>query len=81
MNDPVQRHTSLLDWIRVNRLEASRRLGIWLLFVGVLLYIFGEILSVDWAVQSGIWLLLAAIVGATIYKFMVVVVDLFKTRS
>jgi len=76
MNDPIQRETSLLDWVRTNRLEASRRVLIWSAIAGVLLYIYGETLFRDWAVQSGIWLLLAAIVAASIYKLVMFVVGL-----
>jgi hypothetical protein len=74
MTDPVQRELSLLEWIRINKLEASRRLVIGSILGGVLLYIYGEILSRDWAIQIGIWLLLAAIVGASIYKLVTFVV-------
>jgi hypothetical protein len=74
MTDPIQRESSLLEWIRTNKLEASRRLVIWSIMGGVLLYIYGEILSRDWAIQTGIWLLLAAIVGASIYKLVTFVV-------
>jgi hypothetical protein len=74
MTDPIQRESSLLEWIRTNKLEASRRLVIWSALGGVLLYIYGEILSRNWAIQIGIWLLLAAIVGASIYKLVIYVV-------
>ena len=76
MTDPVQRELSLLEWIRTNKLEASRRLVIWSILGGVLLYIYGEILSRDWALQIGIWMLLAAIVGASIYKLVTFVAGL-----
>ncbi len=76
MTDPVQRELSLLEWIRTNKLEASRRLVIWSILGGVLLYIYGEILSRDWAIQIGIWMLLAAIVGASIYKLVTFVAGL-----
>ena len=49
---------------------------IWSILGGVLLYIYGEILSRDWAIQIGIWMLLAAIVGASIYKLVTFVVGL-----
>ena len=76
MTDPVQRELSLLEWIRTNKLEASRRLVIWSILGGVLLYIYGEILSRDWAIQIGIWMFLAAIVGASIYKLVTFVAGL-----
>jgi len=74
MTDPIQRESSPLDWIRRNRLEAFRRLVIWSMLVGVLLYIYGEISSLDWAIQTGIWLLLAGIAAAMIFKLVAFVV-------
>ena len=47
MTDPVHRELSLLEWIRTNKLEASRRLVIGSILGGVLLYIYGEIVSRD----------------------------------
>ncbi len=76
MTDPIQRESSLLDWIRRNRLEAFRRLVIWSMLVGVLLYIYGEISSRDWAIQTGIWLLLAGIAAAMFFKLVTFVVGL-----
>ncbi len=75
MSDPIQRESSSLDWIRRNRLEAFRRLVVWSMLVGVLLYIYGEILSLDWAIQTGIWLLLAGIAAAMFYKLVTFVVE------
>jgi hypothetical protein len=68
MTDPIQRDTSLLEWIRKIRLEGWRQLSIWLMLGGVLLYMFGEISASEWAVKFGIWLLLAGIAGALLYK-------------
>ncbi len=75
MSDPIQRESSSLDWIRRNRLEAFRRLVVWSMLVGVLLYIYGEILSLEWAIQTGIWLLLAGIAAAMLYKLVTFVVN------
>jgi hypothetical protein len=76
MTDPIQRESSPLDWIRRNRLEAFRRLVVWSMLVGVLLYIYGEISSRDWAIQTGIWFLLAGIAAAMIFKLVTFVVGL-----
>jgi hypothetical protein len=46
------------------------------MLVGVLLYIYGEISSRDWAIQTGIWLLLAGIAAAMIFKLVTFVVGL-----
>ncbi len=76
MTDPIQRDSSLSDWIRDNWREGLRRLVICLLLVGVLLYIVGEVFSYDGAIQSGIRLLLAGIAGGVVYK-LVAFVDVF----
>jgi hypothetical protein len=70
MTDPIQHDSSIVDWIRSNRLEAFRKLAVWSMLFGVLIYIYGEVLSREWAVQTGIWLLLAGIAAAIIYKLV-----------
>jgi uncharacterized membrane protein HdeD (DUF308 family) len=70
MADPIQRDKSLLERIRNTRLEAWRQFSIWLMFGGVLLYIFGEIGASELAVLFGIWLLLAGIAGALLCRLL-----------
>ena len=41
-----------------------------MMFVGVLLYIFGEVSGMEWVVKPGIWLLLAGIASALLYKVL-----------
>jgi hypothetical protein len=68
MKDPIQRDRTLLEWFQVIGLDGCRRVSIWFVLGGVLLYMFGEISTSEWAVKLGIWLLLAGIAGAFLYK-------------
>ena len=70
MTDPIQHDSPLFAWIRKNRLETLRRLVVWPMLGGVILYIFGEVLSRDWAIQAGIRLLLFGIAVGITYKFV-----------
>ena len=70
MTDPIQRETSAIEWIRTFGLKGWRRFVYWSMMGGVLLYIFGEIGSTEWAVKSGIWLLLIGIASALLYKIL-----------
>ena len=80
MTDPIQRDSSLFDWIRDNWREGLRRLVICLTLVGVLLYIVGEIFSHDGAIRSGIRLLLAGIAGGVVYKLVAFVDDFLENQ-
>ena len=64
MTNPIQRDPTLLHWIRNKKLEGLRRLAIWLMLSGVLLYIFGEVFAYETEIQAGIWLLLAGIAAS-----------------
>ncbi len=68
MQDPVHHEPPPFDSIRKNKLEALRRLSVWLALCGVLVYIFGEVLAREAEVQVGIWLLLAGLAVAVLYK-------------
>ena len=70
MTDPIQRETSLIERVRKIGLEGWRRFVYWSMLGGVLLYIFGEISSTEWAIKSGIFLLLIGIASALLYKAM-----------
>lgn len=74
MTDPIQHDPPPFDWIRKNKLEALRRLSLWLALwlalCGVLLYIFGEVLARETEIQIGIWLLLAGFAVAVVYKLV-----------
>lgn len=70
MTDPIQRQSPLIAWIRKNRLDALRQMVIWPMLGGVLLYIFGEVLARDWAIQAGIRLLLFGMAVGITYKFV-----------
>ncbi len=70
MTDPIQHDPPPFDWIRKNKLEALRRLSVWLALSGVLLYIFGEVLARETEIQIGIWLLLAGFAVAVVYKLV-----------
>jgi len=70
VTDPIQHDPPPFDWIRKNKLEALRRLSLWLALCGVLLYIFGEVLARDTEIQIGIWLLLAGFAVAVVYKLV-----------
>lgn len=77
MTDPIQHDPPPFDWIRKNKLEALRRLSLWLALCGVLLYIFGEVLAREIETQIGIWLLLAGLAVAVVYKLVSYIALLF----
>ena len=81
MMDPIQRELSLFEWLSTNKVEAFRRWVLWSMLVGVLLYIYGESFSHDWAVQTGIWLLLAGIASAMVYKLVAFVAGVLEEQK
>ena len=68
MNDPIQRDTSVLEWIKEHRLESVRRLIVWGALVAVLLYIVGEMTGSEEITIIGIWALVGIIAAAIAYK-------------
>jgi hypothetical protein len=75
MTDPIQRNSSVLDWIKGNRLESVRRVIAWGALVAVLLYIYGEMTGSEEITIVGIWALVGVIAAAIAYK----AVDLLLT--
>ena len=70
MTDPIRHDFSLFDWIRRNKPKALRRLSLSLALSGVLLYTYGEVLSYETEIQVGMWLLLAGVAAAMLYKLV-----------
>jgi len=70
VTNPIQNDPSLTEWIQRNKIEAFRRAVLLAVLCGVVLYAVGEISSIDWAIQTGIWLLLAGLAAAVVFKFV-----------
>ena len=75
MQDPIQRSSPLIDrfaaWfagLREEKLASLRKLSLRSVLAGVLVYMGGEIAEVESAVTAGIWLLLAGLAMALLYK-------------
>lgn len=78
MTDPIQHSSSGIEWIKANKLEAYRRIVFWGALIGVLLYIYGEIGSHEPVVLVGIWILVASIGFALIYKVVSFLYEFFS---
>ena len=68
MSDPIQRDSSVMDWIKENKLESFRRFVLWGALVAVLLYILGEVTGSEDITIVGIWLLVGILGAAIVYK-------------
>ena len=60
-----------------NSREVTRRLIVWGALLGVVLYIFGEIGNLEPVTMTGIWILVASIGAALVFKFLTFVIDFF----
>ena len=78
MNDPIQRDSSVLEWIKENRLESVRRVIVWGALVAVLFYIVGEMTGSEDITIIGIWALVGIIGAAIVYKVVAYLLAFFS---